>query len=257
MRPEDVWGAWEVNGIVPGGPPGRLFIDDHCPNCCVPLGPEIAPLWCSKLCRQMAKHVRYIRRVTRDGRIEDPDVQLAVNQRLGSMSYPAAARQLRPTVRQEVTDRDGGRCVRCGEPGTEIDHIDGSSPELANLQLLCTTCHRAKTEAGMVPASAEHVAFVTELMYGRVAPDVPVLLCDDDAWDAVRRQLKPARRARLLEQLDDLGYRRSDFPGLTWAQMWEEISDEIGLEDLVSGNEAGEAGYGPDSYFVRAMERDD
>lgn len=201
----------------------------------------------------MAKHVRYIRRVTRDGRIEQPDVQLAVNQRLGSMNYPADERKLRPAVRQEVKDRDHDRCVRCGEPGTEIDHIDGSSPDLTNLQLLCTPCHQAKTNAGMVSASNEHIAFVAEFMYGRVYPDLPTLLCDDDTWDQVRVQLKSARRERLLDQLADLGYQRSDFPGWTWAQMWEEIR----LDDPMGEEEVGEAGYGPDSYFARAMERDD
>jgi len=120
----------------------------------------------------------------------------------------------------------------------------------SNLQLLCTACHRAKTEASMVPASDEHIAFVAELEYGRVAPDVPVLLCDDDAWDSVRRELKSARRERLLDQLNDLGYQRSDFRGLTWSQMWEEI-------DPMGEDEVGEAGYGPDSYFARAMQRDD
>ncbi len=237
MRPEDVWGAWEVDGVVPGGPPGLLFHDDHCPNCAAPLEPTGLPLWCSRLCRQMAKHVRYIRRVTRDGRIDQSDVQLAVNQRLGSMNYPADERQLRPAVRQAVKARDEGRCVRCGEPGTEIDHIGGSSPDLTNLQLLCTTCHQAKTDAGKVPASSEHVAFVTELMYGRVYPDLPALLCDDDTWDEIRGGLKSARHDRLLDQLADLGYRRSDFRGRTWAEMWAEIRDELDLEDVVTAED--------------------
>lgn len=79
----------------------------------------------------------------------------------------------------------------------------------------------------------------------------------DDTWDQVRVQLKSARRERLLDQLADFGYQRSDFPGRTWAQMWAKIGDELDLEDLVGAEEPGEAGYGPDGYFARAMERDD
>ena len=72
MRLEDVWGAWAVDGVVPGGPPGRLFLDDHCPNCCMPLRREIAPLWCSLLCRTMAKDVRCSTVSCRDDRRDGP-----------------------------------------------------------------------------------------------------------------------------------------------------------------------------------------
>lgn len=67
----------------------------------------------------------------------------------------------------------------------------------------------------------------------------------DDTWDQVRVQLKSARRERLLDQLADFGYQRSDFPGRTWAQMLPKIGDELDLEDLVGAGEPGEAGYGP------------
>lgn len=118
---------------------------------------------------------------------------------------------------------------------------------------MCTACHRGKTDAGKVPASDEHIRFVAELMYGRIYPEVAVLLCDDDAWNSVRRELKSARRQRLLDQLADQGYERSNFPGLTWAQIWHEVL----LDDPIGEDEPGEAGDGPDSYFARAMGRDD
>ena len=52
---------------------------------------------------------------------------------------------------REVLER--GRCQTCGnlaaEADMEVDHIlplaDGGSNELDNLQLLCSSCHRAKT----------------------------------------------------------------------------------------------------------------
>ena len=57
-------------------------------------------------------------------------------------------------VRQRVLRRDKGQCQHClGQgryvPGTEVDHIqgkaEGGSDSMDNLQLLCTPCHRAKT----------------------------------------------------------------------------------------------------------------
>lgn len=47
--------------------------------------------------------------------------------------------------------RDGWRCVECGKPGREVDHIKGvrTHPELAfvlaNLQTLDAPCHSRKT----------------------------------------------------------------------------------------------------------------
>lgn len=52
--------------------------------------------------------------------------------------------------KKAVERRDGKRCRACGEvKGLELDHIlgraKGGTHELANLQLLCHTCHDAKT----------------------------------------------------------------------------------------------------------------
>lgn len=59
-------------------------------------------------------------------------------------------RPLPRTVRQQVLDRDRGRCVKCGSAQTlEVDHITpyaiSRSHHLSNLQTLCGDCHRAKT----------------------------------------------------------------------------------------------------------------
>jgi hypothetical protein len=48
-------------------------------------------------------------------------------------------------LRAEVVARDEGRCRTCGAVGTEVDHVDGRSSTLENLQLLCHTCHEEKT----------------------------------------------------------------------------------------------------------------
>ena len=53
-------------------------------------------------------------------------------------------------LRQEIIDRDGGKCVRCGEPANEVDHITPKSRKgkdiKSNLRLLCGKCHRIKTK---------------------------------------------------------------------------------------------------------------
>jgi len=54
-------------------------------------------------------------------------------------------------LRQIVINRDLGLCVKCNEPGEDVDHIEPAQdkPELFwamdNLQLLCKRCHTRKT----------------------------------------------------------------------------------------------------------------
>ena len=101
-----------------------------------------------ELCSQTASTIRYWRRIVRDGRIHQPDVREAIRTRVAHLlagGYQEAARRLSPTSRVQVWERDGGRCVLCGQPGAEIDHITDDSRELGNLQLLYAGCHRAKT----------------------------------------------------------------------------------------------------------------
>ena len=55
-------------------------------------------------------------------------------------------------ARQEVWERDGGRCVRCGaQQDLQYDHIiplaRGGADTTENLQLLCAPCSRAKGDS--------------------------------------------------------------------------------------------------------------
>lgn len=49
------------------------------------------------------------------------------------------------TARQQALDRDRGRCVICGAPATEVDHLvrvaDGGADDPANLRAICAHCH--------------------------------------------------------------------------------------------------------------------
>lgn len=67
--------------------------------------------------------------------------------------YSAAVIRTRrwKALRLQVLRRDGWRCVKCGDPGREVDHIKPvrTHPHLAwditNLQTLDGKCHSRKT----------------------------------------------------------------------------------------------------------------
>lgn len=73
------------------------------------------------------------------------------------------------SLRRQALERDGGRCVKCGAPAKEVDHIvevaaGGEWFDLGNLQSLCQPCHHRKSARfagersrllGSVPPSRE------------------------------------------------------------------------------------------------------
>ena len=79
-------------------------------------------------------------------------------------------------VRAKILDRDGWRCVKCGQAGKlEVDHVvsisKGGDPwEPVNLQALCRGCHIAKTrQENRKPLSPEVEAWaqlVADLLGG-------------------------------------------------------------------------------------------
>ena len=72
--------------------------------------------------------------------------------------------------------------------GTDIDHIDGSSPDPDVLQMLCADCHHAKTSENLMPASEEQGAWLLALHLTCMMLDAPTLLADDqDGWQHLWR----------------------------------------------------------------------
>lgn len=171
-----------------------------CFNCDSEL--EVPKLFCSEICSQEAALVRYVRRCRDDGRHRKPDIREVIQIRMAHIlggGYPERERQLSKSVRLQVFIRDDGVCQACGKPGTEVDHIRGSSGELENLQLLCRACHIKKTKASMVPLSADaenfsqHVAKVL-VMTQRFEAKRPHRLCDDhQKWPTQWRLLLTER----------------------------------------------------------------
>ena len=58
-----------------------------------------------------------------------------------------------PDVRARVLEDDEDKCVKCGKPASEVDHIveiweGGREFDLDNLQSLCHVCHVMKTTQG-------------------------------------------------------------------------------------------------------------
>lgn len=102
--------------------------------------------------------------------------------------------------------RDVGLCQRCGEPGTEIDHvagpIGGDINHAGNLQLLCAAYHRGKTIAAHRPITdPEHFARAIELRERLIALS-PIRECDDhDDWPTCERELPHLRRAEFIAEL--------------------------------------------------------
>jgi hypothetical protein len=142
--------------------------------------------------------VRYVRRCIKDDRIKHPDVLEAIQIRLAHVlagGYQKQERHIPPDVRQAVIAREKGRCRICGQPGTELDHIDGSSSRPENLQLLCDTCHNEKTRANLVEMHAgderyEAVKTKDDQFWERAWARQPMRICDDEEnWTGLWRTL--------------------------------------------------------------------
>jgi 5-methylcytosine-specific restriction endonuclease McrA len=148
--------------------------------------------FCRTWCRDVESVIRYARGTRSDGRYEaDPDVRYAVDIRiahvLGGVENSewyernhAEARTIPPAVREAVTRRDEGRCVKYGDEGTEIDHIRDGEPSIENLQLLCKNCHREKTQERLKPGNTltERQELTWLDITTRIRATEPLRVCD-------------------------------------------------------------------------------
>lgn len=156
--------------------------------------------FCGDLCKERSSLVRYergllIRLAEEPGFKIDEDIEYALMIRRAHVlggGYGHDKHKIPPETRAQVIARDGGKCVKCGNPGQEIDHISGPSPDLANLQLLCTPCHRAKTDQNLVPISADDPEQETQRqmiseIQTRIHSLVPLKVCDSPEWKDIWR----------------------------------------------------------------------
>lgn len=183
---------------IKAGLAGLIAFPFPCPNCDQYINE--GKLFCSEACKQEAKFVRYVRGCHRDGRDKQPDVQEAIQIKFAMIlggGYPDQERRLSEPIRKAIIKRDKGRCKKCGKPGTQIDHIRGSSNELRNLQLLCRACHNQKTTASFVtitPESNPEAWAKSETLYRRIESPNPLQPCDAEEWNVAWREILTKRR---------------------------------------------------------------
>lgn len=169
-----------------------------CPNCDGPTRNET--LFCLELCKQEASFVRYYRARAAEGRLEQADIKSAIEMKLAHIvggGYPEQAREVPRRIRAAVIDFSKGKCYSCGGPGSEVDHIKGSSSALSNLQYLCRGCHDKKTRAGFKKmrrdTHPEEFATMDRLLE-RGRSKEPLRVCDRPDWDDLRRQIERAKK---------------------------------------------------------------
>lgn len=159
--------------------------------------------YCSSLCGQEAAWVRSLRRRRAEGRDRDPEVMKTTVIRLalvlrGGYDLPEVPER----VRLAVKDRERGQCRACGKPGTDIDHMDGDSAAMDNLQLLCKECHNRKTMRGFAKitfASKPEPWVHAGLLRARAGSKLPLQLCDDERqWEDAEPEVR--RRRKLIRQ---------------------------------------------------------
>ena len=175
-----------------------------CLHCEEDMPPFVKPrLYCSIGCEQEAELVRDVRRCITDGRIEQSDVQFAIQTRLAHImagGYDKRARRLSTEIREAVLKRSKGKCEICGKDGCDVDHIQGNSSELPNLQFLCKDCHNQKTQSNIVPveegtAEFEYVKLRMTQFWDFVNAENPLRLCHDEIhWNSVWRQYQNERK---------------------------------------------------------------
>jgi 5-methylcytosine-specific restriction endonuclease McrA len=194
----------------------EISIDFSCVNCDQMFVVSTRPsLYCSPRCQQNAKFVRYFRGCIRDGRIKDPLVREAIQLKLAFAYsergyYDEKARKVPLILRSRVIEREQGSCRKCGAVGSEIDHIEGDSNTLDNLQLLCRDCHSQKTKANIVLLTPEHPRYEEiqsreKHLRFRVEASTATQPCDDEInWNITYRQIIAGQRQILKEIREDV-----------------------------------------------------
>jgi 5-methylcytosine-specific restriction endonuclease McrA len=166
-------------------------------------------LFCSDLCQQEAKFIRYYRSCSNDGRINQLDVQMALQIRMAhilSGGYKASERAIPLLVRNAIYKRDNKTCRLCERLGTDIDHINGSSFEMNNLQVLCKDCHSKKTKSNFreltpeVDNYDEKKAKIKSL-HLRAESETPQKICDDEInWNTNQKIILAEMRQLILNE---------------------------------------------------------
>jgi len=146
--------------------------------------------------------VRYARRTRARGVFDRPDVQEAITIRLGliigSGGYDTKGRRIPSETRAEVYALAAGKCQKCGQKFGEdfdsqrtIQHLNGSSSDIVNLQAWCMRCNKDDVLGKMVPITDEEDAEAAIMIEMRWEAKKPLRLCDDEVhWESMWRNLQ-------------------------------------------------------------------
>lgn len=164
------------------------------PAVCVSCGTEFKRTnrrtpFCSEFCKSACRLIRICRRWMRtESMRQDKEYTYSLRVRMAFLnsSYLGEGgytRNLSPEIRALIWERDNGKCVKCGKPGAQVDHIHGDSDEPENLQLLCLDCHHGKTNAAMRAVSPQE-SLILGLMWAEIAERIdaaiPIRPCDNE-----------------------------------------------------------------------------
>jgi len=171
---------------------------------------RVIKLYCSDICKEEAKYIRYYRSCIRDGRIKKSDINEILRIRLAHLNsggYSRLDRKISIDIRNIIIKRNNSKCQICGKIGTEIDHIKGDNNDLENLQLLCRKCHIKKSLANIKTINPNDENYNEILNKNRILElrahnKTPLLICDDEInWNKKRKDLIKERKITFLKSL--------------------------------------------------------
>jgi 5-methylcytosine-specific restriction endonuclease McrA len=167
-----------------------------CPNCGKPV--QNKRLFCSSLCRDEAKFVRYFRGCIADGRYKQEDVKEALRIRLAHIlnrGYREHLRRIPDEIRKAVFERDNDLC-KCGRTGNQIHHVNGDSNDIENLRTICLLCHMVETRKKIIEFTKESHPELWDKckkLVDRAFSLQPLRFCDDFKWNKLWAAVKRAR----------------------------------------------------------------
>jgi hypothetical protein len=133
-----------------------------CPNCDSPV-PD-ATLFCTELCRDEAKFVRYYRERIADGTLWKPDVREAIQIKRAHIlggGYDAQARQVPDAIRLSVIERDGGKCPSCSREFEKRRYGPGMAPTSLAFATRTSTEVAARYVQPGVACSKQNTSIIT------------------------------------------------------------------------------------------------
>jgi len=164
-------------------------------------------LFCSDECKDIAAAVRYARKKIDEEIPWDFDLLVGFGQKIfpwasSGRTYDPQRRNVPQETRKAIFTRDEHRCVLCGEPATQIDHIAGSSSDATNLRAVCADCNRKLMLSNLVQITEEEKreafkARANHLSSLISAPTPPSVGFDHKTWNDKWRTYAKMRQAFL------------------------------------------------------------